>query len=63
MDETGGVSAERAAALALFLASGRSNGLTGRLISAVHDKWEEMGSRISNILSTDAGTLRRIPLE
>ena len=41
MDLTGGVPAERAAALALFLASDRSKGLTGRLISAVHDEWEE----------------------
>jgi NAD(P)-dependent dehydrogenase (short-subunit alcohol dehydrogenase family) len=62
MDTGGGVPPERAAALALFLASDRSNGLSGRLISAVHDKWEEFGSRISNIMSSDAGTLRRIPL-
>jgi len=63
MDLTGGVSAERAAALALFLASNRSNGLTGRLISAVHDKWEEMAPRISKIASTDAWTLRRVALD
>jgi NAD(P)-dependent dehydrogenase (short-subunit alcohol dehydrogenase family) len=63
MDLTGGVPAERAAALALFLASGRSQNLSGRLISAVHDKWEEMGPRISKIMSTEAGTLRRIPLD
>jgi NAD(P)-dependent dehydrogenase (short-subunit alcohol dehydrogenase family) len=62
MDSTGGVPAERAAALALFLASDRSNGLTGRLISAVHDKWEDLGPRISDIASTDAWTLRRVPL-
>lgn len=63
MDLTGGVSVQRAAALALFLASGRSDGLTGRLISAVHDKWENMVPRIPRIMSTDAGTLRRVPLE
>ena len=62
MDSTGGVPAERAAALALYLASDRSNGLTGRLISAVHDKWEDLGSRIPSIISTDAWTLRRVPL-
>jgi NAD(P)-dependent dehydrogenase (short-subunit alcohol dehydrogenase family) len=62
MDSTGGVPAERAAALALYLASDRSNGLTGRLISAVHDKWEDLGSRIPSITSTDAWTLRRVPL-
>ena len=63
MDRTGGVPAERAAALALFLASHRSKSLTGRLISAVHDKWEEMEPRIPTIMSTEAGTLRRIPLD
>lgn len=63
MEETGGVPAERAAALAVFLASSRSNGLTGRLISAVYDKWETLGPSISNELSQDAGTLRRVPLE
>jgi 3-oxoacyl-[acyl-carrier protein] reductase len=63
MEETGGVPAERAAALAMFLASSRSDGLTGRLISAVYDKWETLGPDISNALSRDAGTLRRVPLE
>jgi NAD(P)-dependent dehydrogenase (short-subunit alcohol dehydrogenase family) len=63
MDMTGGVPAERAAALALFLASNRSNGLTGRLISAVHDKWEEIGSCIPKVMSSDAWTLRRVPLD
>lgn len=63
MDETGGVPAERAASLALFLASDRSAGLTGRLISAVHDKWEDMESRIPRIMSTSAWTLRRVPLD
>jgi NAD(P)-dependent dehydrogenase (short-subunit alcohol dehydrogenase family) len=62
MDRTGGVPPERAASLALFLASGRSRDLTGRLISAVHDKWEEMEPRIAAIMSTEAGTLRRVPL-
>lgn len=62
MEATGGVSADRAAALVVFLASGCSNGLTGRLISAVHDKWEELEPRIPNIMSSDAGTLRRVPL-
>jgi len=63
MDETGGVSGGRAAALAVFLASDRSNGLTGRLISGVHDKWEDFGPRIQAIMKSDAGTLRRVPLD
>lgn len=63
MDLTGGVPPERAAALALYLASERSNGLTGRLISAPYDKWNELGPRIEQIASTDVWTLRRVPLE
>ncbi len=63
MDETGGVPPERAADLALFLASERSNGLTGRLISAVHDKWNELEFRIPELISEDAWMLRRIPLD
>jgi NAD(P)-dependent dehydrogenase (short-subunit alcohol dehydrogenase family) len=63
MDATGGVSAERAAALVLFLVSNRSNGLTGRLISAVFDQWEGFEPRIPEIMASDAGTLRRVPFE
>jgi NAD(P)-dependent dehydrogenase (short-subunit alcohol dehydrogenase family) len=63
MDSTGGVSANRAAALALFLASDHSNGINGRLISAVHDKWEDLGPRIPHLASTDAWTLRRVPFD
>jgi NAD(P)-dependent dehydrogenase (short-subunit alcohol dehydrogenase family) len=63
MDLTGGVSADIAAGLALFLASDRSNGLTGRLISAVHDKWQELELQIPKIAATDAWTLRRVPLD
>jgi NAD(P)-dependent dehydrogenase (short-subunit alcohol dehydrogenase family) len=63
MDRTGGAPPERAAALALFLASDRSKNLSGRLISAVHDQWEAMEPRITKIMSTEAGTLRRIPLD
>ncbi len=62
MEETGGVPAGRAAALALFLASSRSDGLTGRLISGVHDRWEEFPGKISEIMNTEGGTLRRVPL-
>lgn len=62
MDETGGVSPQLAASLALFLASDSSDGLSGRLISAVHDRWQTFEARIAQIASSEAGTLRRIPL-
>lgn len=62
MDESGGVSPHLAANLALFLASDSSDGLSGRLISAVHDRWQTFDQRISEIATSEAGTLRRIPL-
>jgi len=62
MQETGGVPPDRAAELAVFLASDRSNGLTGRLISAVWDDWRALDGRIHEVMNSDAGTLRRVPL-
>jgi len=61
--ETGGTSPERVAALAVFLASDESDGLTGRLISAVWDDWEGMRDRIPEIMSSALYTLRRISPE
>ncbi len=58
--EVGGVPPERAAALAVFLASEESGGLSGRLISAVWDDWENMNGRIEQIMASDLYTLRRV---
>ncbi len=58
--ETGGASIDRAAELALFLASSNSDGITGKLISAAWDNWEEWPKHISELDKTDAFTLRRI---
>jgi len=58
--EAGGVPPERAAALAVFLASDDSDGLSGRLISAVWDDWEHMDGRIEQIMASDLYTLRRV---
>jgi len=58
--ETGGVPPERAAALALFLASDESDGLTGRLISAVWDDWRSLASCLEEVMATELYTLRRI---
>ncbi len=59
--ETGGTPAERAAALAVFLASADSNCLTGKLISAPHDGWESWDQkRISELMSAPWFVLRRI---
>jgi len=57
----GGTPAERAAALAVFLASAESECLTGKLISAPHDAWETWDrERLSKLSSSPWFTLRRI---
>jgi len=53
---------EAAAELAVFLASGQSDGLTGRLISAVWDDWRALPFRLDEIMSSDLYTLRRITM-
>jgi NAD(P)-dependent dehydrogenase (short-subunit alcohol dehydrogenase family) len=58
--DTKGVDSDVPAALAVFLASDRSDALTGRLISAVRDDWRTIAELIPNIMCTDAYTLRRI---
>lgn len=57
----GGVPPERAAALAVFLASARSDGLSGRLLSAVWDAWEDLD--IAAVMATEAYTVRRLKPE
>lgn len=58
--ETGGAGLERGAALAVFLAAKASDGITGKLISAVWDNWEEWPAYVNELAKTDAYTLRRI---
>lgn len=63
MEETGGASPDRAAGLVVFLASDRSNRLTGRLLSAVWDDWEHWENSMEDIAASEAFTLRRVPLK
>lgn len=58
--ETGGTPLEIPAALAVFLASDESDGLSGRLISSLHDDYQAMKPRFESIMMTDWYTLRRI---
>lgn len=51
---------EVAGELAVFLASEESNGLTGRLISAVWDDWKDVNFKNMLMKDYDWGTLRRI---
>jgi 3-oxoacyl-[acyl-carrier protein] reductase len=50
----------RAAELCAFLASPASDGITGRLISAVWDCWEDFPSHVQDLCGSDVYTLRRI---
>ncbi len=56
----GGTPPEKAAALCVMLLAGISDGLTGRLISAVWDRWESLPARKDELARTDVYTLRRI---
>jgi NAD(P)-dependent dehydrogenase (short-subunit alcohol dehydrogenase family) len=58
--QEGGVPADKVAELAVFLASSRSDGLSGRLISLLWDKWAEIPQHVEEIAPSDVYTLRRI---
>ena len=55
----GGASIERAAELAVWLASDASSGLSGRLIHAVMDDFPSLTPEIPAIMASDLYTLRR----
>ena len=57
---SGGTPLERGAELAVFLASAASDGITGKLISAVWDPWEHFTDHMEDLRKTDIYTLRRI---
>ena len=58
--DEGGTPLERGAALAVFLASAESDGITGKLLSAVWDPWESLPRHKDDLARTDVYTLRRI---
>jgi len=58
--ESGGSPLGRGADLALFLASAASDGITGKLISAIWDDWEHWPEHLDELSSSDVYTLRRI---
>ena len=58
--ESGGTGFDQGAELAVFLASDASNGITGKLISAVWDNWEHWPEHINELRTSDVYTLRRI---
>jgi 3-oxoacyl-[acyl-carrier protein] reductase len=58
--ESGGAPLGQGAELALFLASAASDGITGKLISAIWDGWEHWPGHLDELNSSDVYTLRRI---
>lgn len=56
----GGTSLEIGASLCAFLASHASNGITGKLISALWDPWQNFPNYIEKLKNSDVYTLRRI---
>jgi NAD(P)-dependent dehydrogenase (short-subunit alcohol dehydrogenase family) len=56
---SGGIPLRQGAKLAVFLASPASDGITGKLLSAVWDPWPELPQRLAD-LDSDVYTLRRI---
>jgi NAD(P)-dependent dehydrogenase (short-subunit alcohol dehydrogenase family) len=56
----GGTPPERAADLVVYLASAESDGLTGKLVSAVWDPWPFDAAAQKRLMASDAYTLRRV---
>ncbi|MFA4935801.1 MAG: hypothetical protein WC568_08200, partial [Candidatus Methanoperedens sp.] len=58
--QQGGTPLVKGAQLCAFLASDKSNGITGKLISAVWDPWDELPQHLEELKNSDVYTLRRI---
>ncbi len=56
----GGASLERALDLVEWLLSSKSDGITGKLLSAPWDAWQSLGDQVGNLARSDVYTLRRI---
>jgi NAD(P)-dependent dehydrogenase (short-subunit alcohol dehydrogenase family) len=57
---SGGTPLDQGAKLCAYLVSSESDGVTGRLISAIWDPWERLHELNKEIANTDIYTLRRI---
>jgi 3-oxoacyl-[acyl-carrier protein] reductase len=56
----GGEPPEKAAGLCIFLLSSESDGISGKLVSAIWDSWPTLAERRVELEQTDIYTLRRI---
>jgi len=57
---SGGSGLEKGAELAVFLGSGESDGISGKLISAIWDPWRDLPEHRTDLDKSDIYTLRRI---
>jgi len=58
--DSGGAPIEKGVALCVYLASAASDGITGKLISALWDPWEKLHDFRAELDGSDIYTLRRI---
>jgi len=58
--QAGGTSLDKGADLAVYLGSAASDGITGKLISAVWDPWISLQEHLDELNHSDVYTLRRI---
>ncbi len=58
--DSGGTPLETGAQLCVYLASEESDGVSGKLISAVWDPWRDFANHLKTLQGTDIYTLRRI---
>ncbi len=58
--QQGGAPLEKGASLAVFLGSAASDGITGKLLSAMWDPWKTLDEHRDDLQRTDVYTLRRI---
>ena len=58
--EKGGASLQNAIDLSMFLSSNSSDGITGKLISAIWDKWQDWNQHLGDLSNSDIYSLRRI---
>ena len=56
----GGVPLAEGAKLAVFLGSAASDGITGKLLSAAWDSWQDLPKHLAELSRSDVYTLRRI---
>jgi 3-oxoacyl-[acyl-carrier protein] reductase len=58
--QQGGTNLEIGASLCVYLASAESDGISGKLLSAVWDPWQSLAKYKNDLMNSDIYTLRRI---